>query len=66
MVFSLDTCLTKFWDLFFSQKNWASLNLASTTLSFPAFMKPYASLLFATTKNSFVILPFLSKVGKYF
>ncbi len=50
----------------FCQKNSASLNLASTTLSFPNFIKPFESFLFVTTKNSLVIFPFLSKVGKYF
>ena len=50
----------------FCQKNFASVSLASTTLSLPSFINPFKSFLFETTKNSFVILPFLSKVGKYF
>ena len=48
------------------QKNSASASLASTTLSFPIFINPFWSFLFATIKNSLVILPLLSKVGKYF
>ena len=37
------------------QKNSASFNLASTTLSFPILISPFLSLLFAITTNSFVI-----------
>ena len=35
--------MTKLFDLFFSQKNWASLNLAFTTFSFPTLIKPLKS-----------------------
>ena len=40
----------------FCQKNFASVSLASTTLSLPSFINPFKSFLFETTKNSFVIL----------
>ena len=52
--------------MFLFQKNSASLNLASITLSFPDLISPFLSFASEITKNKFVKFSFLSKVGIYF